>query len=67
MICIELSRKEAEIGKSHTNLTACKTSEYLLNDNERKEKRELCGPETEPVKLMKTQGGKLSKTSDSSV
>ncbi|NXJ14210.1 CCD18 protein, partial [Odontophorus gujanensis] len=60
-LSIELSMKEAEIGKSHANLTACKTAEHLLNDNERKERRRLCGPGTEPVKLIKTQGGKLKK------
>ncbi|XP_031470711.1 coiled-coil domain-containing protein 18 isoform X3 [Phasianus colchicus] len=51
----ELATKEAETGKSPTNLTACNTVEHLLNDNERQEKRGLCGLEIEPVKLIKTQ------------
>lgn len=64
---VELATKEAETGKPHTNLTACNTVEHLLNDNERQEKRGFCGLETEPVKLIKTQEGKLNNTSDSSV
>ncbi|XP_021260455.1 coiled-coil domain-containing protein 18 isoform X5 [Numida meleagris] len=54
-LSIELAMKEAEIGKPHTNLTACNTVEHLLNDNESQEKRGLCGLEAEPVKLIKTQ------------
>lgn len=54
-LSVELATKEAETGKPHTNLTACNTVEHLLNDNERQEKREFCGLETEPVKLIKTQ------------
>uniref|UniRef100_A0A8C3LER7 Coiled-coil domain containing 18 n=1 Tax=Chrysolophus pictus TaxID=9089 RepID=A0A8C3LER7_CHRPC len=54
-LSIELATKEAETGKPHTNLTACNTVEHLLNDNERQEKRGLCGLEIEPVKLIKTQ------------
>ncbi|XP_032302005.1 coiled-coil domain-containing protein 18 isoform X4 [Coturnix japonica] len=54
-LSIELAMKEAETGKPQTDLTACNTVEHLLNDNERQEKRGLCGLETEPVKLIKTQ------------
>lgn len=63
---VELATK-AETGKPHTNLPACNTVEHLLNDNEIQEKRGFCGLETEPVKLSKTQEGKLNNTSDSSV
>lgn len=63
----ELATKEAETGKPHTNLTASNTVEHLLNESERQEKRGLCGLETEPVKLIKTQEGKLNKTSGTSV
>uniref|UniRef100_A0A8B9CAV7 Coiled-coil domain containing 18 n=1 Tax=Anser brachyrhynchus TaxID=132585 RepID=A0A8B9CAV7_9AVES len=57
---IELAMKEAEIRKPHADLTVCNI-EHLLDDNERQEKSRLCGLETEPVKLIRDQGGKLAK------
>lgn len=53
--------KEAEIQKPPANLTICNGAEHLPNDNEGQENSRLCGLETEPVKLIRSQGGKLTK------
>lgn len=53
--------EEAEIQKPCANLTICNGAEHLSNDNEGQENSRLCGLETEPVKLIRSQGGKLTK------
>lgn len=53
--------KEAEIQKPCANLTICTGAEHLSNDNEGQENSRLCGLETEPVKLIRSQGGKPTK------
>ncbi|XP_027507450.1 coiled-coil domain-containing protein 18 isoform X4 [Corapipo altera] len=55
-LSIKLSMKEAEIQKPHANLTICTGAEHLSNDNEGQENSRLCGLETEPVKLIRSQG-----------
>ncbi|NWI61683.1 CCD18 protein, partial [Calyptomena viridis] len=55
-LSIKLSMKEAEIQKPHANLIICTGAEHLSNDNEEQEKSRLCGLETEPVKLIRSQG-----------
>ncbi|NXU31497.1 CCD18 protein, partial [Thalassarche chlororhynchos] len=54
----KLAMKEAEIQKPCANLTVCNGAEYLSNDNEGQENSRLCGLEPEPVKLVRSQGGK---------
>ena len=53
--------KEAEIQKPCANLTICTGAERLSNDNEGQGNNTLCGWETEPVKLIRSQGGKLTE------
>ncbi|KFV43693.1 Coiled-coil domain-containing protein 18, partial [Gavia stellata] len=48
--------KEAEIQKPCANLTICNGAEHFSNDNEGQESSRLCGLETEPVKLIRSQG-----------
>ncbi|XP_017690572.1 PREDICTED: coiled-coil domain-containing protein 18 isoform X1 [Lepidothrix coronata] len=55
-LSIKLSMKEAEIQKPRANLTICTGAEHLSNDNEGQENSRLCGLETEPVKLIRSQG-----------
>ncbi|NWR55883.1 CCD18 protein, partial [Bucorvus abyssinicus] len=55
-LSIKLAAKEAEIQKPHANLTICTEAEHLSNDNEGQENHRLCGLETEPVKLIRSQG-----------
>ncbi|NWR28230.1 CCD18 protein, partial [Tachuris rubrigastra] len=55
-LSIKLSMKEAEIQKPHANLTICTGTEHLSNDNEGQGNSRLCGLETEPVKLIRSQG-----------
>ncbi|NXS62822.1 CCD18 protein, partial [Brachypteracias leptosomus] len=55
-VSIELAMKEAEIQKPCANLTICAEAEHLPNDNEGQENHRLCGLETEPVKLIRSQG-----------
>ncbi|NXR16003.1 CCD18 protein, partial [Semnornis frantzii] len=47
--------KEIEIQKLSANLPICTGTEHLSNDNERQENHRLCGLETEPVKLIRSQ------------
>ncbi|NXG72674.1 CCD18 protein, partial [Baryphthengus martii] len=53
---IELAMKEAEIQKPCTNLTTCAATEHLSNGNEGQENHRFYGLETEPVKLIRSQG-----------
>ncbi|XP_052658393.1 coiled-coil domain-containing protein 18 isoform X4 [Harpia harpyja] len=55
-LSIKLAMKEAEIQKPCANLTICTGAEHLSNDNEGQENSRLCGLETEPVKLIRSQG-----------
>ncbi|XP_049664931.1 coiled-coil domain-containing protein 18 isoform X3 [Accipiter gentilis] len=55
-LSINLEMKEAEIQKPCANLTICTGAEHLSNDNEGQENSRLCGLETEPVKLIRSQG-----------
>ncbi|KAF1641972.1 Coiled-coil domain-containing protein 18, partial [Eudyptes chrysocome] len=55
-LSIKLAMKEAEIQKPPANLTICNGAEHLPNDNEGQENSRLCGLETEPVKLIRSQG-----------
>ncbi|NXX56160.1 CCD18 protein, partial [Scopus umbretta] len=55
-ISIKLAMKEAEIQKPRANVTICNGAEHLSNDNEGQKNSRLCGPETEPVKLIRSQG-----------
>ncbi|PKU48147.1 coiled-coil domain-containing protein 18 [Limosa lapponica baueri] len=57
-LSIELAMKEAEIQKPCANLTVCNGAGHLSNDNEGQENSRLCGPEMEPVKLIRSQGEK---------
>lgn len=52
--------KETEIVKLSPNLSICTGAEHLSNANERQENHSLCGLETEPVKLIRSQEGKLT-------
>ncbi|NXI39469.1 CCD18 protein, partial [Galbula dea] len=52
----KLAMREAEIQKSCANLTVCIGAEHLSNDNEGRENHRLRGLETEPVKLIRSQG-----------
>lgn len=54
--------KEEEIQKPRANLTVCNGAEHLSNDNEGQENSGLCGLEADLVKLIRSQGGKLTKT-----
>lgn len=53
--------KEAEIQKPGANLTICTGAEHLSNDNEGRENSTLCDLETEPVKLIRNPGGKVTE------
>ncbi|NWX51055.1 CCD18 protein, partial [Steatornis caripensis] len=55
-LSIALAMKEADIQKPRANLTICTGAEHLCNDNEGQENSRLCGLETEPVKLIRSQG-----------
>ncbi|NWQ69324.1 CCD18 protein, partial [Neopipo cinnamomea] len=55
-LSIKLSMKEAEIQKPHANLTIRTGAEHLSNDNDGQGNSRLCGLETEPVKLIRSQG-----------
>ncbi|XP_029815642.1 coiled-coil domain-containing protein 18 isoform X2 [Manacus vitellinus] len=55
-LSIKLSMKEAEMQKPRANLTICTGAEHLSNDNEGQENSRSCGLETEPVKLIRSQG-----------
>ncbi|NWX24325.1 CCD18 protein, partial [Aegotheles bennettii] len=55
-LSIKLAMKEAEIQKPCANLTICTGAEHLSNDNEGQENSRLCDLETEPVKLIRSQG-----------
>ncbi|NXW60734.1 CCD18 protein, partial [Eurystomus gularis] len=52
---IEVAMKEAEFQKPRAK-TICTGAEHLSNDNEGQENRRLCGLETEPVRLLRSQG-----------
>lgn len=58
---VKLAAKEAEIQKPHANLTICTEAEHLSSDNEGQENHRICGLETEPVKLIRSQGGKRTE------
>ncbi|NWU66770.1 CCD18 protein, partial [Pterocles burchelli] len=47
---------KAEIQKPRANLTSCTGAEHLSNDHEGQENSRFCGLETEPVKLIRSQG-----------
>ncbi|NXD69466.1 CCD18 protein, partial [Eolophus roseicapillus] len=53
---IKLAMKEAEAQKPCANVTVCPGAEHLSNDNEGQENSMLCDLETEPVKLLRSQG-----------
>ncbi|NXQ82538.1 CCD18 protein, partial [Nyctibius grandis] len=55
-LSIKLAMKEAEIQNPLANLTSCTGAEHPSNDNEGQENSRLCGLETEPVKLIRSQG-----------
>ncbi|NXE20759.1 CCD18 protein, partial [Ardeotis kori] len=55
-LSIKLAMKEAEMKKPCANLTTCAGAEHPSNDNEGQENSRLCGLETEPVKLIRSQG-----------
>uniref|UniRef100_A0A8B9S1B3 Coiled-coil domain containing 18 n=1 Tax=Accipiter nisus TaxID=211598 RepID=A0A8B9S1B3_9AVES len=55
-LSIKLEMKEAEIQKPCANFTICTGAEHLSNDNEGQENSRLCSLETEPVKLIRSQG-----------
>ncbi|NXU94474.1 CCD18 protein, partial [Xiphorhynchus elegans] len=55
-LSIKLSMKEAEIQKPYANSTIYTGAEHLSNGNEGQENGRLCGLETEPVKLIRSQG-----------
>ncbi|KAM6199347.1 coiled-coil domain-containing protein 18 isoform 2-T2 [Sarcoramphus papa] len=55
-LSIKLAMKEAEIQKPCANLTICTGAQHLSNDNEGQENSRLCGLETEPVKLIRSEG-----------
>lgn len=53
--------KEAEAQKPCANLTpVCTGAKHLSNDNEGQENSTLYDLETEPVRLLRSQGGKLT-------
>ncbi|XP_064004089.1 coiled-coil domain-containing protein 18 isoform X2 [Pogoniulus pusillus] len=54
-LSIKPAMKETEIVKLSPNLSICTGAEHLSNDNERQENHRLCGLETEPVKLIRSQ------------
>ncbi|NXX41173.1 CCD18 protein, partial [Tricholaema leucomelas] len=54
-LSIKPAMKETEIVKLSPNLPICTGAEHLSNDNERQENHSLCGLETEPVKLIRSQ------------
>ncbi|NXG61034.1 CCD18 protein, partial [Hemiprocne comata] len=55
-LSIKLAMKEAEIQKPHINLTTCTGAEHLSEVNQGQENSRLCSLETEPVKLIRSQG-----------
>ncbi|NXH11339.1 CCD18 protein, partial [Bucco capensis] len=55
-LSIKLAVKEAEILKPCANLNVCAIAEHLSNDNKGQENHRLCSLETEPVKLIRSQG-----------
>ncbi|NWS74489.1 CCD18 protein, partial [Crotophaga sulcirostris] len=54
-LSIKLAMEEAEMQKPSANLMTCTGAEHLSNGNEGQANR-LCGLETEPVKLIRSQG-----------
>ncbi|NXP53476.1 CCD18 protein, partial [Heliornis fulica] len=52
----KLAVKETEIQKPHANLIVFTGTEHLSNDIEGQGNSRLCGLETEPVKLIRSQG-----------
>ncbi|XP_067997379.1 coiled-coil domain-containing protein 18 isoform X4 [Melanerpes formicivorus] len=52
---IKPAAQETVIQKASANLTNCGGAEHLSNYNERQENHRLCGLETEPVKLVRSQ------------
>ncbi|NXG24099.1 CCD18 protein, partial [Grallaria varia] len=52
----KLSMKEAAIQKTCANSTICSEAEHPSNGNKGQENSRLCGLETEPVKLIRSQG-----------
>ncbi|NXF72808.1 CCD18 protein, partial [Sclerurus mexicanus] len=55
-LSIKLSMKEAEIQKPYANSTVYTGAEHLSNGDEGQENGRLCSLETEPVKLIRSQG-----------
>uniref|UniRef100_A0A8C8AZA4 Coiled-coil domain containing 18 n=1 Tax=Otus sunia TaxID=257818 RepID=A0A8C8AZA4_9STRI len=60
-LSIKLAMKEAEFQKPHADFAISTGTEHLSNDSEGQENSGLCGLETEPVKLIRSQGGKLTE------
>uniref|UniRef100_A0A8C8EBA3 Coiled-coil domain containing 18 n=1 Tax=Otus sunia TaxID=257818 RepID=A0A8C8EBA3_9STRI len=61
-LSIKLAMKEAEFQKPHADFAISTGTEHLSNDSEGQENSGLCGLETEPVKLIRSQGGeKINK------
>ncbi|NXG48515.1 CCD18 protein, partial [Psilopogon haemacephalus] len=54
-LSIKPAVKETEIQKPSANLPICTGTERLSNDSERQEYHRLCGLETEPVRLIRSQ------------
>uniref|UniRef100_A0A8C8AZN4 Coiled-coil domain containing 18 n=1 Tax=Otus sunia TaxID=257818 RepID=A0A8C8AZN4_9STRI len=55
-LSIKLAMKEAEFQKPHADFAISTGTEHLSNDSEGQENSGLCGLETEPVKLIRSQG-----------
>ncbi|NWV04391.1 CCD18 protein, partial [Ptilonorhynchus violaceus] len=55
-LSIKVAMKQAEIQKPRANLTICTGAEHLSHGNEGQENSRLCDLETEPVKLIRSQG-----------
>ncbi|NWH78668.1 CCD18 protein, partial [Piaya cayana] len=54
-LSIKLAMEEAEMQKLSVNLTTCAGAEHLSNGNEGQASSKMCGLETEPVKLIRSQ------------
>ncbi|XP_008943601.1 PREDICTED: coiled-coil domain-containing protein 18 [Merops nubicus] len=52
----KLAMKEAEVQKPCANLTLCTGAKHLSNDHEDQENCRFCDLETEPVKLVRSEG-----------
>ncbi|XP_069718844.1 coiled-coil domain-containing protein 18 [Phaenicophaeus curvirostris] len=57
-LSIKLAMEEAEMQKLSLNLTTGTGAEHLSNGNEGQASSKMCGLETEPVKLIRSQEGR---------